>query len=110
MIYRALQPLDAGKKKIKGGNIFPASYLQPKALNTLEKMGIIAPASLPPLKALPKWKIQSTKLAKTGIITAGDFLEAPDKDLAKALKVSEAEIKTYKAEFYAMFNPPDKKN
>lgn len=109
MIYRALQNLDAGKKKIAEGTIFPANYLQPKAAATLLKMELIAIVQFPPLKVLPRWKNQSTKLAKVGIVTAGDFIEADNATLAKSLKVSEAEVKQYKDEFYAMFNKPVKR-
>ena len=106
MIYRALRDLDTSKKIIKKGWIFPETQLKGKSLEILLKMDMIAPASLPPLKALPRWKSQSAKLARAGIMTAGDFIEAPDSDLARALKVSEAQIKDYKSEFYAMFNTP----
>lgn len=106
MIYRALRDIDTGKHIIKAGWIFPSSYLSERNAALLLSKNKIAEANLPPLKALPRWKNQANKLAKAGIITAGDFIEAPDADLAKVLKVTEAEIKTCKSEFYAMFNSP----
>lgn len=109
MIYRALRDIDTGKRIIKAGWIFPSSHLSERNAALLLSKNKIAEANLPPLKALPRWKSQSNKLAKAGIVTAGDFIEATDAELAKALKVTEAEIHTYKSEFYAMFNSPTPK-
>ena len=106
MIYRALRDIDTGKRLIKAGWIFPSRYLTERNAAILLQKDKIAEASLPPLKALPRWKSQSAKLAKAGIVTAGDFIEASDADLARMLKITEAEAHGHKAEFYAMFNTP----
>ena len=109
-IYRALRDLGVGKKTIYSGQIFSSSRLQPTALEILEAQNKIAPANLPPIAALPRWKSRRAALAKIDVITAGDFLEMDDGALAKALKSTEAEVKQAKAELTAQFSTPRPKN
>ena len=110
MIYRALRDLGLGKKTIYAGQIFQASRLQPDVLAILENQKKVAPANLPPIVALPRFKSKRAALDKIGITNAGDFLEADTSALAKALKSTEAEVKQIQAELTAQFTTPRPKN
>ena len=110
MIYRALRDLSIGKTIVQTGELFKSERLRPDALEILEGMGKVAPASLPPMAALPRFKSKAAALAKIEVKTAGDFLEMDDSVLAKALKSTEAEIRQIKAEMYAQFATPKIKN
>ena len=110
MIYRALRDLGLGKRTIRSGDIFSSELIKPDNLATLEQQGKVAPANLPPIAAMPRWKSKRAALSKIGVETAGDFLEMDSGALAKALKSTEAEIKQAKAEMTAQFNIPRPKN
>ena len=109
MIYRALRDLGVGKKTIGSGELFHSDRLKPEALAILEAQDKIAPANLPPMAALPRWKSKTAALNKINVVTAGDFLEADNGALAKALKLTEAEVVQAKAEMYAQFATPKPK-
>jgi len=110
MIYRALVDLDTGKRIIHNGKIFPSKWLQPRAIEILEKQNKIAPASLPPVTAVPRLKTYKAAFKRIGIENAGEVLELDDNILAKTIKSTEAEARQYKAELYAQFDTPHKKN
>lgn len=110
MIYRALRDLDTGKRIIRGGSIFPSGWLQPGVVIILEEQGRIAEANLPPVVAIPRLKHSKLGLSKIGVLTASDYLEADDAALAKAQKLTEVEVRQYKAELYVQFDSPRPKN
>lgn len=106
MIYRALKDLDTGKRIIKQGDVFPSVWLKNRAIPILEEGGKIAPASLPPLAAMPQYKKFAKKFLELDIETAGDLLEADDMDCAKIMRVSESDVRMQKSILYAMFATP----
>src|SRR5512139_249954 len=106
MIYRALQALETGKRKMEKGSIFPASWLTDKALTILEQRGAIVPEPMPPVSIIPALKPKVTRLHKAGIEDAGHFLETPDGELAAVLKMPEADVRALKAQVYTMFATP----
>lgn len=110
MIYRALRDLSIGDKVIRTGQLFHSDRLKPDALEKLTQMEKVAPANLPPIMAISRVKHKKTQLLKIGVIDAGDFLEADDNALAVAMKISEAEVRQIKKEFYAGFATPQPRN
>ena len=108
-LYRNLKlPLDTGKKIIDGSGrgVFHSSLLPQEHIAILEKKGLIARISTPPLEIFPGWKVRSGKLAKAEIVTAEQFLEAPDEELAKILKVKPDTIAKYKDEVIGLLSIP----
>lgn len=106
MIYRALQSLETGKRKIEKGNIFPSGWLTDKAIIILEQQGTIVPEPMPPVSIIPALKTKVSRLHKIDIEDAGQFLEATDEELAAALKTPEAEVRALKAQIFTMFATP----
>lgn len=54
-----------------------------KQLDALLEVNALAEVLYPPLSALPGWKLRSEKLARVGIMTIADFLEADDERLRR---------------------------
>jgi fructose 1,6-bisphosphatase len=111
-LYRNLKlPLDTGKEIIDGWGrgVFHSSLMAEKNIEILEKMGKIARISSPPMEIFPGWKVRAGKLAKAEIVTAEEFIDTPDDELAKILKVKPDTITRYKTEVFSLLSIPKPK-
>lgn len=94
-IYRALNNLSNVAKR---GELTRLSHLTPEQIAKLERVGAVAPIATPPLSELPEWAIRAGKLAKAGISTAEQFLEADVEAITKVLRVKPETAQQYQQE------------
>lgn len=106
MLYRALSNLDAGKTKIRKGQVFPQYVLTGPVLDKLTRLGRISRVSTPPLSVLPGWSKRAEKLARIGVETAEQFVLADDADLKKAMRASPERVKYWKEEILDFLSAP----
>lgn len=94
-IYRALNTLSGVCQR---GDLTRLTHLTPEQIAKLERVGAVAPISSPPLAVLPEWAIRAGKLAKAGIVTVEQLLEAEAESVAKTLRVKVETAKQYQAD------------
>ena len=95
-LYRVVDQIMFGNEIIPAGTISDLRWI--KARGTLEKAGVIAPVSTPPLRVLPGWGARAGALARVGIETVEQFLEARPEALSKELGASESSIRKHQRE------------
>lgn len=76
MLLRALENLSIGNTKIKRGTIFKAARLRPEIQDILIVRQKVAPVSAPPIAAMSDFKEVAETLARCGIETVADVVEA----------------------------------
>ncbi len=106
--YRALSNLDTGHGIIESGQVFPERRLAAMAIARLSEMGKIAMVSMPPLEALPGWKVRASRLPGMKV---DEFLDMPDDELAGKLSTKKTSYKpeqvaAMKAQLLAMMAAP----
>jgi hypothetical protein len=98
-------PLSSGQRQ---GDIIQDGDLKPKTIQALLSAGTLVRVSTPPLSELPGWKTRAKLLAKAGIITVQDFIEADKAKLIKVTKKTATTVNRWKAEAKKAIevNPP----
>jgi hypothetical protein len=75
--------------------------------STLNDLGMIVPASAPPLEMFPGWTIRAKKLSKIDINSAEQLFSVPSDQLAISLKVPEAQIRAWKQSVLDFLKAPE---
>lgn len=99
VLYRALQNLSGG---VRRGELTALAHLSADKIARLERLGAIAPVAAPPLSELHGWAQRAGKLAKVGVVTAVDYLEADADVLKDALRVKLETVERYREELRAL--------
>jgi hypothetical protein len=106
-MYRIHTPISQKDRMLYPGTITRLSYSEEK-IAALVLVGAISPVHGPPLSILPGWSTRAKQLEPIGIITAEQFLDADEKELAKALALKVDTIRKYKQELEtAWLTAPD---
>lgn len=109
VLYRVLQNIAWGGREVKRGGMDTLLGMSAKSLRVLQERGAIAPVIPPPLSALPGWSIRANRLAKVGIVTVLDLLEAEMETVKAACRVSDATAERWKAEARGWLTGPPAK-
>ena len=109
MLYRVLKPLSRNEKRIEAGQITALEWLRPEQAAVLVERRAVSRLATPPLAQLPGWQRRSKRLAGMGIITAEDFLEAADQEVAFEMKVRAQTVDNWKREITAWLVIPPKR-
>lgn len=92
--YRMIKrtPLSTGQVE---GDLISENVFKAQTLKTLVDKGVLVLVSMPPLAELPGWSIRAEKLAKLGVITIDDLLDA-----------DEGKLREIRGEFHYKTNVP----
>lgn len=88
-------PLSSGQKQ---GDIIQDGELKKRTIDRMLATGTLVRVSTPPLSELPGWDDRAGLLARAGVITVEDLLEADRSKLTKATKKTVTTIRRWQAE------------
>lgn len=88
-------PLSSGQKQ---GDIIQDGELKRKIIDKMLASGTLVRVSTPPLDELPGWETRAKLLAKAGIRTVQDLIEADMAELRKATKKTTTTIRRWQTE------------
>lgn len=103
-LYRTLRSLNHHGKRIERDRVLILTW-PPETIDKLIEVGSLARVSPPPLTELPGWKTRAGKLVSHDILDAGQFLEAEEAKLARALRNRPETIRRLKAEVIRWLQP-----
>jgi len=108
-LYRVLKPLSRNEKRIEIGQITALAWLKPEQTAVLVERRAVSRLATPPLVELPGWARRAKRLDKLGIVTAEDFLEAPDQEVAFEMKVRVQTVAKWKQGIHSwLVIPPER--
>lgn len=91
-MYRLHQAIAVKKRTIPRGSLVTDGTFAPAAAAALMARGVISQVEAPPLAIIPGWKVRADRLARVGIITVADFLDADIEVARRALRVGDAAL------------------
>ena len=108
MLYRLLQNLAFKDATVQRGSLSRLLMCKPETIEILKRRGGVAEVAPPPLGVLPGWKIRANRLAKLGIVTAVDFLEADGAAVVKLMRINETVLGNWQREVEGWLINPNK--
>ena len=105
-LYRICRPLGRDSRVLPRGSISDLSWLTPPQREKLIEVGAVAYVGAPPLAELPGWKLRAPRLAKIGIISIIDFLEAEEGRIQEILKVRPETVRQWKTDVRGLLEAP----
>jgi hypothetical protein len=103
-LYRTLRSLNHNGNRIERDRVLTLTWAQ-ETIDRLVEVGALARISPPPLSELPGWKTRAGKLASHDILDAGQFLEAEEAMLTKALRCRIDTVQRLKEEVARWLQP-----
>ncbi len=108
-LYRVLKPLSRNEKRIEAGQITALAWLKPEQAAVLVERRAVSRLATPPLVELPGWERRGKRLDRLGIVTAEDFLEADDEDMALEMRARVNTVAKWKREIHSwLVIPPER--
>ena len=108
-LYRVLKPLSRNEKRIEAGQITALNWLTEEQTAVLVERRAVSRLATPPLVELPGWQRRGKRLDKLGIVTAEDFLEAVDREVASEMRVRPQTVGKWKREILLwLVIPPER--
>jgi hypothetical protein len=95
-------PLSSGQKQ---GDIIQDGDLKQTTILKMLSTGTLVRVSTPPLSELPGWEERAKLLAKAGVITVQEFIEADRQKLARVAKKTATTIRRWQAEARKAIEP-----
>jgi hypothetical protein len=97
-LYFLNSALSKGDKLYPGESYSRLDWMKPAGVEVLVNQGKVRLVQTPPLIELAGWKIRGATLAKHGIRTIDDFLEADIEIIGKLMRRKIPTIKKWRAE------------
>ena len=102
-LYRVLRN---GSNCLKRGDIISGNQFTEGEIEALVRVGALSEVAPPPISEIDGWEKRAAKLDKIGVFTVGQFLEGDVREIASALRVSQATVRRWKQGFIEELQPP----